>query len=67
MVKLYMINGLSVSDEDFCKETENWLHNLIKRSTLISGASEKERHKFFETQKQKIENLIKKIQSGFRE
>ena len=61
LIRLYTINGLSISDELFCKETENWLHSLIKKASLISGASEKERHKFFETQKQKIENLIEKI------
>ena len=57
MVKLFMINGLSVSSEHFCNETEHWLSNLIKRSTPISGTSEKERHKFFSTQQQKIKQL----------
>jgi hypothetical protein len=60
-VKLYTINSLAVSDERFCLETENWLLNLIQRSTLISRSSEKERYKFFQTQKQKIQFLIDKI------
>jgi hypothetical protein len=62
MVKLYTINGLNISDVRFCKETEDWLNNLVKRATLISGTSEKERFKFFNSQKQKVRNLIEKIQ-----
>ena len=60
-VKLYTINGLSTSDERICNETENWLRSIAQRSTLISGVSETERFKFFSTQKEKIEKLIKKI------
>ena len=63
MIKLYTINGLSASDKRFCNETENWLRNLAQRSTLISGASEGKRFKFFETQRKKITDLIEKIQS----
>jgi len=61
MIKLYTLNGIGISDERFCSETENWLRTTAQRSTLISGASEKERHRFFSAQKAKIENLIKKI------
>ena len=65
MVKLYTINGLGISDERFCSETERWLQRLIQRSILISVASEIERNKFFDTQKGKIEEFIEKIQSSF--
>jgi len=63
LIKLFTINGLNVSDEQFCRETENWLNNSIKRATLISGASERERFRFFNAKKQKIRHLIEKIQS----
>ena len=61
LIRLFTINGLSILDEQFCKETETWLQNLIKRSTLISGTAEKEGFNFFENQKEKIKNLIEKI------
>jgi len=54
MIKLYTVNGLTISDRKFCEETENWLHNLAQRALLISGGSAKERHKFFANQRQKI-------------
>ena len=63
-VKLYSINVLSTSDERFCQETESWLRAIARRSTLISGASEVDRFKFFDGQRQKIQSLIDKIQSG---
>jgi hypothetical protein len=58
IVKLFTINSLNISDERFCIETEKWLSNLAQRSTLISGASAKERFKFFVNQKQKIRLII---------
>ena len=64
-VKLYTINGLGISDERFCQETENWLRKSARRSTLISGASEMERFKFFEGENRKIRHLMDKVQSGF--
>ena len=61
LIKLYTINSLSISDERFCMETESWLRNLVQRATLISRASERDRFKFFQTQRQKIQFLIDKI------
>jgi len=45
----------------FCQETELWLRNTAQRGTLISGSSEKERFKFFNAQRQKIENLMQSL------
>ena len=42
-----ILNYLGTSDTDFCNYTHNSLHNLMKKSTLISGTGEKERKKFF--------------------
>ena len=61
LIRLYTINGLTITDEHFCKETEQWLRNSAKQSTLISVASEKERFKFFHFQRQKIKSLIEYI------
>ena len=67
-LKLFTINGLRTSNEWFCREIENWLDNTEQRSTLISGASEKERYKFFSSLKQKVRFLIDKIyQSNLKE
>jgi predicted phosphoadenosine phosphosulfate sulfurtransferase len=58
IIKLFTINSLFVSDEEFCKEMEKWLSDTAQRATLISGGSAKERYKFFQSQKQKIRLLI---------
>jgi hypothetical protein len=41
------INIIVTSHETFCNETVDWLYNLIQKSTLISGTSEKARYQFF--------------------
>jgi len=61
LLKLFTINGLNTTDERFCQEVENWLDNTEQRATLISGASEKERHRFFNSLKQKVKMLNDKI------
>jgi hypothetical protein len=61
ILKLFTINSLYITDEQFCSETENWLDHLSRRATLISGASERERHKFFSSQRQKVRFLIELI------
>ena len=62
ITRLFASNGLSFSDERFCREIGNWLQNLTKRSTLISVSSEKERVKFFNAQRQKVRDLKEKMQ-----
>jgi len=61
LIRLFTFNGLNISNELFCEEAEQWLYNLSQRAILISGASEKERFKFFNSQRNKIELLIEKI------
>ena len=61
--RLFICNGLRFSDERFCRDIEHWLQNLVQRSTLISGSSEKERRKFFNGQRQKIEFLMDQIKN----
>ena len=65
LVKLYTINSLNVFDESFCRETENWLTKLAKRSVLLCGSSEKERIKFFNLQRQNVRVLMEKIEKAF--
>jgi hypothetical protein len=46
------MNTLNTSQESFCREMEDYLTNIINKSTLISTTGERERNKFF--------NLIEK-------
>ena len=63
-VKLFTINVLNVLDKDFCTEIESYITKLSQRSTLLCGNSEKERVKFFGSQRQKVNDLMKKNQIG---
>lgn len=54
---------LSTGNTRFCKETAEWLNNTIRKSTLISGVSEKERNRFFAKRKDAVEQLIREIQA----
>jgi len=61
-VKLYTINGIFTSNTEFCEETEKWIRNLISKSLPLSGASARERFKFFQSMKTKINNLMEKFE-----
>jgi hypothetical protein len=40
-------NAMSTSNNTYCFETRKWFDNIIRKSTLISGVSEKLRYQFF--------------------
>jgi hypothetical protein len=61
-VKLYTVNSVSTGNVSLCEETAKWINDLILKSTLISGTASKERFRFFQTSKNKIEELIHKIE-----
>ena len=65
VVKVFTLNSLIVSDREFCIETEKCLTKLAQRSVLLCGSSEKERVKFFNSQRQKIRSLMEKINQSF--
>jgi len=46
---------LTTHQESFCEKTESYMNNLIKNSALISSTAEKERNRFFNKLKAKIE------------
>lgn len=54
------LNSLTTSNPEFCQETEHWMRNLEKKSTLISGVSEKQRYQFFSSMFRKIDEQIQK-------
>lgn len=41
------MNSITTNNPEFCDETEHWMKNLEKKSTLISGIAEKQRYQFF--------------------
>ncbi|MCL3780229.1 hypothetical protein EMN47_07465 [Prolixibacteraceae bacterium JC049] len=61
LVKLYTINSLQTKHGAFINETERWIKSAINKSLLLTGASQKERHKFFNQQECKVNSLINRI------
>lgn len=57
------INSLTTNNPEFCDETEHWVRNLEKKSTLISGVSEKQRYQFFTRMYKSINEVIEKIKA----
>jgi hypothetical protein len=58
-----VINLLITSNATFCAQIEGSLRNLMHKSTLISGTSEKERNKFFNSILDKIRELPERLKS----
>lgn len=50
-------NSMVTINPSFCEETERWLKNLSKKSTPISGVSEKQRYRFFRHFFDKLDRL----------
>ena len=52
---------LTTFQESFCDKTEKYLSNLTKNSVLISTSAEKERNKFFNRMKDRINDFKKRL------
>ena len=63
-IKLYTINGIFTSNEYFCSEVEKWMKDTMTKSIFLSGASARERYKFFQEIKNKINNLLEKFEKA---
>jgi hypothetical protein len=57
------LNSLHTTNTEFCEETEHWVKNIIKKSTLISGVAEKQRYQFFNKLNKHIENCQQRLNS----
>lgn len=57
----HTLNTISTANSNFCEETDLWLKNLIKKSVLISGVSEKQRYQFFSKIQANVDSLKAKI------
>lgn len=55
------LNVLTTTNESFCRQTENYLQNLLNKASSISGTGEKERLIFFNTIEEKIKSLRKRL------
>ena len=60
-IRLYTVKSILTYNPDFCKETEKWIKNMMKKSTLLSGTSERERARFFQQIKSKIDGCQEKM------
>lgn len=56
-------NYMYTTNTKFCNETELWLSNMIRKSILISGVSEKQRYQFFKKIQQSVAQLLEKVKS----
>jgi hypothetical protein len=57
------MNSLTTTNTEFCDETQHWLKNLVKKSTLISGAAEKQRFQFFNKLNKKLEETEQRLKA----
>jgi hypothetical protein len=58
----FSFSTMSTRNEVYCKKTESWLNNLMRKSTLISGVAEKQRYQFFKNIYEKIESVVNEIE-----
>jgi plasmid maintenance system antidote protein VapI len=58
------LNSLTTSNPEFCQETEHWMRNLERKSTLISGVGEKQRYQFFSSMFRKIDEYTEKVKNS---
>jgi hypothetical protein len=54
-------NILTTQNSRFCSLTNDDLHYNLKKSSLLSGAGEKHRHRFFQKMYTKIDGVLKKM------
>jgi hypothetical protein len=58
------LNSLTTNNPEFCEETEHWMRNLEKKSTLISGVGEKQRYQFFSNMFRVVDACIEKVSAS---
>lgn len=61
-----VMNYIVTRDKNFCEQTKKSLENTMRKSTLISTVSEKERHRFFNVLHEKVEEGKKSMVTNFR-
>src|SRR2546421_1049197 len=65
---VYMVNSgvnfMSTRDIRFCNNMHDYIHNLMRKSTLLSSVNEKERLRFFNRLKEKIHGRKQALSRG---
>ncbi len=61
-INLFIINGVTTSNESFCVEAEKWINGIVEKSLSLSGSAKRERFRFFQSMRTKITELIEKIE-----
>ncbi|MDR2234282.1 MAG: hypothetical protein LBE56_14305 [Tannerella sp.] len=64
-IRLYTVKSIVTRHPAFCMETEKWIENLMKKSTLLSGSSEMEREQFFQRTQREIDRRKEKCLEKF--
>lgn len=59
-----MLSLMSTSDPRFCEVINQYLTNILQKSTLISAAGEKERNRFFNRMEAKVVALQNKVKGS---
>jgi hypothetical protein len=57
-------NTMVTTNPAFCHETDLWLTNIMRKSTLISGIAQKQRYQFFRNIARRFETLRAQIQEN---
>jgi hypothetical protein len=57
----HTFNSMITQNASFCSETEQWFSGLIKKSSLISGVSEKQRNQYFRKALESVEMLKNRL------
>lgn len=60
-LRLFSANGMIIRDLSYCRETEKWFYKHLDKSTLISGSSQKDRHRFFKSLRDKVEQTVDRL------
>ncbi|HNW98324.1 MAG TPA: helix-turn-helix transcriptional regulator [Bacteroidales bacterium] len=60
-IRYHTFNNMISINNSFCNETELWLKGIMKKSTLISGVSEKQRNLYFMKAQEQVAQLKNKI------
>lgn len=63
-VSFNTMNSLTTTNREFCEETEHWIRNLERKSTLISGVAEKQRFQFFNLMIKHIDTAAERIRQS---
>ena len=62
-ISYHTFNSMATHNKIYCNETDLWLKNLIRKSSLISGVAEKLRYRYFKVIDDILKKLITKIEN----